>query len=338
MHRYVMLVWLFAVAAFAPVRGQIGEEMPICFEGLLNPTFYSEWFTSVDLLYWRVREEGLRFESNAFKENSYSAYSSQAASKRPSKEMPHDFHTGFRFGIGGANRLAGWATEMYWTHLEGTSSAKIDSQNRSHWQFNFNTLDFQLNRIFYLNRLLEVKVFLGVEAGWIHQKRKIKLLDQLWTSETTFFKQSTRKDTSSYQGIGPRLGAAFDWYLCRGFSLYANGAAAVWFGKFNLHHRLNDEKREFYASFYSESDLKRDSIFGNRYRDSSTLSSRKHRYNSQYLIDVSAGLQWHGLVYDELDLYVMLGYEYYRIFNQNKVGGSGDLIFDGVTLSASLSI
>lgn len=300
----------------------------------------TQWVASAEALYWRVKEQGLEFGPSLFVEVEMIDEISIAEYEHTAKSIPREFHWGGRFGISRENRLSGWGFEAYWTHLVGNCSSQIASQNRAKWRLQFDTLDLHLGYVFYLNRCLQMKGIFGLEAAWIQQKISSEWLDRLLTQSNLFFREVEKHNRSSYSGIGPKIGLIADWQICGNWNLYGSCTGAAWLGQFDLHHHtreptLSSSRLESLQAASANPFLRRQ--YGSLGSGSDSVSSHKHRQKTQYVVDAAIGIRWRDLLCDWYDLSLGVAYEYYRVFDQNQLEHSGDLIMDGLTLSGTLT-
>lgn len=300
----------------------------------------AEWVVSADALYWRVKEQGLKFGPSLFVEVEMIEQISMAEYEHTSKAIPREFHWGGRLGISRENRLSGWSLDGYWTHLVGSCSSQIASQNQAKWRFQFDTLDLHLGYLFYLNRCLQMKGIFGLEAGWIKQKISSEWLDKLLTQSDLLFRHVEKKNRSSYSGIGPKIGLLAEWQLCGNWNVYGSCTGAAWLGQFDLHHHkrepsLSSSQLESLQAASANPFLRRQ--HGHSENGSGSAFSHKHRQKTQYVIDAAIGIKWQDLFCNWYDISLGVAYEYYRIFDQNQLEHSGDLIMDGITLSGQVT-
>ena len=143
------------------------------------------------------------------------------------KEMDYEWQSGFKAGIGYNLSPDKWDLFLNWTcirpeahgnfHvgsgpsdlmlavladgiLQGNQIIIIVSEEaKANWHLNFNTLDFELGRDFYVGRYLSIRPFAGLKAGILHQKFLVKY------HRNTEFDVVTTYPRDSFRFIYPTL-------------------------------------------------------------------------------------------------------------------------------------
>ena len=221
-------------------------------------------FLTADALFWRAQESGLSFASKT------DATSSSYLGKGEVKELNFKWDYGFRTGIGYQIPHGRWDTYFNYTWfrdkakgkasaggsklLPNFSSAAANTQSisaqpgvygtstptvlkaKAHWDLYLNVLDWELGKTFVPGHWFSFRPFASIKAAWIHQQYDIDYFGFQNNTYDLFVKMK-----NNYWGVGPRGGFNSQFWICKGFSIYANTAVSLIYGKFNIRH---DEDRK----------------------------------------------------------------------------------------------
>lgn len=106
---------------------------------------------------------------------------------------------------------------------DGFGPPALTSAN-SKWKQNFNVLDVELGRNFFISRFITLRPFFGLKFDWI----KEEFHDQLF-SNTTNFQSIDLKRLERAFGVGIRAGLDTVWHFTKNWGLYGDFAAtALW--------------------------------------------------------------------------------------------------------------
>ncbi|HSX04074.1 MAG TPA: Lpg1974 family pore-forming outer membrane protein [Rhabdochlamydiaceae bacterium] len=121
-------------------------------------------------------------------------------------------------------------------------SAAVYGNISGKWHLQFNVVDLELGRNFYISRRLMLRPHFGLKGGWQEQKFSIFLSNGitnltsgpvLTTVFTTAANESMKQKLNDW-GIGPRAGLNTAWHLSREFSLLGNIALTGYFERFTV--------------------------------------------------------------------------------------------------------
>jgi len=170
---------------------------------------------------------------------------------------------------------------------------------KSNFDADYQAVDLELARSYFMSSKLSVRPHLGVKSTWIDLDQIVTYSFPANTSHPGFDFKS--KDYNRFWGVGPRLGLDSKWHLGYGFSFFGEVSTALLYGYFKV------KRKEFYpAGIFSEEG-------GNIYN----IDNKFHLYVpflSYYL-----GLCWEGYVnHKKQHITLNLGYEtqYYWRINQ----------------------
>lgn len=275
------------------------------------------WFLFAEFLYWRVHEGGLFYGPGMFEQVTDDCGCVTTEVVEDASKHPKNFswNPGFRIGLGQLHTWNCWDFEAYWTHINGHASGKMDSDNHTRWNLQFNVVDAFFIRDFKAQHLLFSPIF-GLRGAFISQKQKSHEVDIMNVPNDTFTINVCQDNKQHFNGVGPLIGLWTEIDFCHCFKAYAEVSGAAIFGKFTVNCK---EKGSFL--------------------DVQNCSNcRKHPRNCQFVVDAAAGFGWEPcFCRDRIDLLLSIGYEYHQYFDHNYLGCSGDLTLQGLTCSAKIS-
>lgn len=196
------------------------------------------------------------------------------------------------------------------------------------WTLDFNTLDLILARSTFSTKKIVLTPYLAFRGSFIHQRFATSYSQGEFINEVGTNIESVKMTMrNSFDGWGLRPGFNTSWFLTKNWSLYANGAVSLLFGRFstNEHAKMtSDSNRNFITSH--------DSFFQNAFE-----------------IDMGLGTRWEMFFEDGKRRFAFsAGYETMSWFEQNQLfnyyfidrapgegqPSQGDLGIQGINLSA----
>lgn len=295
------------------------------------PACCGKGFISADLLYWRAFQGGLDdcFPTEDIDEiSSYGNIISKFSGR--GKDPHYQWDPGFRIGTG-YEFTGGWDIAVFWTHFHSKSDENHFNHHRRQWKLDFDVVDLVIGRGFDLGSCFTLRPFGGLRGARIRQKLSTNLRgreNSYFDSSSTIIENDSFSGYSLFShfptssadaknrllGIGPLIGVEADLNLGCGFSFYANASFAVLYG--NFHVRFKDFEE-----------------FG----DVATYCNVKHNSHAcQSVVDAGLGIRWE-TCYCKSIVWLQLGLEHHRYFNQNRFGHYGDLCLDGGNFSAGFA-
>ncbi len=226
-----------------PVRPQVREErepeVPYYPRGGFQAPRGHFFFTG-EWLYWRTRQEGMEFAT--------------------SKKVEFDFQSGFRVGLGVHLPYDRWEMYVNYTRFNPDGSKSVHgsfyplflfegagaqgpsvAEARAHWKIEFQNLDIEISRAFYLAKTLVLRPFFGLKGAWIDQSAHMRY-EGGFIPAGQIFRTHFKND---FKGAGPLIGVESNWLVGAGFSFFGDVAAALVVGHFDneqQQHQLDGAK------------------------------------------------------------------------------------------------
>lgn len=232
---------LFASAPPAPQQQPLQEGQIYPETGFQAPR--GHMYVTADYLYWRTRQEGMEYATG--------------------KSLKFEFNSGFRVGLGVHMPHDGWDIYVNYTHFypehshsahgsfyplflfEGTglpdSQGPIVSEAHVKWNIEFQSVDVEIGRAYYIAKTLTFRPFIGLKGAWIDQLAKIHYEGGFIPAGQAF----RTHFENDFKAAGPLLGIESNWQLGAGFSLFGDIAAALMVGHFDNdqeQHQLNNSE------------------------------------------------------------------------------------------------
>lgn len=221
------------------------------------------WFITADVLYWQARVCGTEY-----------AYSDDGPSanypiKGDTKTASFDWEWGLRVGLGYNLDYDGWdiRTRYTWFDTSGSGSINAGLNNsiiplrgssaitttpgsttnqfifctsaNSTYDFEYNAIDLEMGRAYFVSRDLSFRPHWGLKTAWIDQQQNTYYTGGTPANNNVGLQGNTVtiKDESDFWGLGPRVGVDTQWHLGNGFSFFGNVAGALLFGSFDVTHK-----------------------------------------------------------------------------------------------------
>lgn len=206
-------------------------------------------YTTVEFLYWKAIQDGLCYADSGV---AVVPGTSVSSGKVHRPDFP--WRPGFRVGLGYYPPLDGWDLYANYTFFRSSSTDRAKSSvgnmvpvgmyfpgltslsvnqvtaARSHWDLNFNSVDLELGRGFYLSRFLSFRLFAGLKFTWQDQELSNKYnANQVTIGNSTLAGIARSKHDQNLWGVGIRFGGNGNWYIYRSLSIATKVAVSgVW--------------------------------------------------------------------------------------------------------------
>lgn len=196
-------------------------------------------FVTGEFIYWTVREDHLGFVL------------AQSNSKGSLAHPDWKFSPGFKVGLGMLFDHDGWDIYANYTFLrphditkEVKSSSErvlidnvwifnigaaqtIYQQAFTKWDLNFNVVDLELGRNFFISRYLQLRPYFGLKGTWQEQEARVAFHGTASNVPTT----NVSENKIDMWGVGLLAGLDTAWHFSKSFSLVGEVAAsALWEG------------------------------------------------------------------------------------------------------------
>lgn len=213
-------------------------------------------FITAEFIYWAVRQDHLGFvaslPSDLTNVNSFNR--GKILHPRWSIEP------GFRVGIGWVSCFDGWDFTFNYTWLRPRTKTRkatpdtnftledafftfgnliteetnpiVITEETGKWRLNFNVIDFEWGRNFYISQCLYLRPHFGLKGTWQDQHFKATALATQEVSSQTLDLSALGKHRIDWWGIGPRAGLESAWHFTKCFSILGEVAATALWGKF----------------------------------------------------------------------------------------------------------
>lgn len=211
------------------------------------------FFLSFDILYWQSRIGGTEY---AYTDDSPTGV--KPVNGRV-KEMDFNWDWGLRAGIGYNFDHGDWDIYANFTYFTNNSSTMVTGglngsviplrgslavtestannfqfyyaqKATAQYKFQFDRVDLELGRNFFVARDLSFRPHIGLVTAWINQAETVRYTGGALLGGNTV----QVKDKCDFWGIGPRAGMNSNWYLTDGFSIFGNISAALVYGQFSV--------------------------------------------------------------------------------------------------------
>lgn len=302
------------------------EEVESCLP--CQPACWGQGFVSADLLYWRAFNSGLNtcipISTSDIVTSNGSIFSKFSGKSR----NPHfEWNPGFRISAGYEAPSRNWDIVASWAHFYSKAHESENNENRRHWNLTFDAIDLVAGYNADLCSYFVLRPFGGLRAARIDQKMHTSHASSFTSySSTSYYSSSSYYSSTSgenlfqasnkqkFSGIGPLIGLEAVIDTCYGFSVYGSLSVSWLYGNF---HVLLEESNEFAEGFNSS-------------------KIRSHLDANVAATDAALGVRWQTCICKNMQLILQLGLEHHRYFDYNRLGGYGDLSFDGANFSAGI--
>ena len=231
-----------------------------CYATLPSARMYPEdcWgvIISVDALLWQghIGGAGIAIETK----NTTDFFN--AVSQSRVRNLDFDWDWGVRVGLGLNGACDSWETMLVWTYWDTDASRTLTSDEtntnyptwghpartfnqragsgKGKWKMEYNILDLENGKHFFVSRCLSLKPHAGLRTTWINQKDydiTYTDLSPQTNPVTTTFHSITQQDRS--WGIGIRGGLDMQWTLGCGLSLFSNYAGSLLYSYHSVKHQ-----------------------------------------------------------------------------------------------------
>lgn len=315
-------------------------------------TRYADPFITADFIYWKAQEDGLDYAFNG----TTSLVSN--AGKGRSRHPNFRYEPGFKVGAGLKFRHDGWDIFTQYTRLnvnrhhghhsvsssaDGTSEAQSNitmpyggdlvtfwtDSAKTRWSFNFNVIDLELGRNFWVSKWLTMRPFVGLKFDWTTQRFRTEYdgvsgnyIDDNVGGGLVTGSDVTMKMKQNQWAAGLRAGLNTTWYLWRHWCVF--GELAVSGMANNFHSKRHDTVSTPAGIAWTQNNFS---------RRTNPLTA---------ILEWSLGFRFETAFHnDDYMFQLQAGWEEQLWFNENQfplfpnAGSGGNLSFQGLTVKAA---
>lgn len=269
-------------------------------------------------------------------------------------QQSFDYTPGFKVGLGWAfDYHDNWdmAAEYTWLHSNTTNSgaqttggtgylrtwgipqSTIDGGTQaynsfsSNWRVNFDIVDLNMGRWYYVGTDLTFRTFVGLRGAWIRQNHNVTYTNNGTVANTGVILTNSVSDRLQSWAVGPEVGLSTKWMLGEGFRIYGNAEADLLYTDYT---RISHSETSTTPSI-----------------GWAPNTSNNHLGTVRPHMDLELGFGW-GSYFDNNNWYIDLaaGYDFQVFFAQNMFShpvssiqvankiNAGNLYLQGLTITA----
>ncbi len=214
---------------------------------------------TVDFIYWTAREDNLEF---AYKESVQTlGNATTVTSKGRTFDPDWNFRPGFKIGFGILQDHDGWDVYANYTWFRGRSTKKTVTSDSpaterispvggvtaagglssiekmsANWDLDFNTVDLELGRNFFISKYLKLRPHFGLKGSWIDQDYTV---DTTGSFDTMSSLGQSKNEIDTW-GIGIRAGLDTAWHMTRCFSFLGDIAVSALWERFEVNGKASN--------------------------------------------------------------------------------------------------
>jgi len=291
-----------------------------------------DFFTWGSFIYWQAMGEHLALGIlPSVPEDNYS-YTQKIY------DMDFDWKPGFKVGIGTSTDYDHWDFCAEYTWLHGSNSKRYSPDPTlfiqvprhldyemwanslyAKWDIDFDILDVELARSYYVGTKYSFRTHFGVRAAWLNQEYK----ENIYVLESGphgagpnwwYYTGKTRN-----WGVGPRIGVDINWMFTEGFRFFSNAASSILYSRY----RITEKEVNVYSATTSAFE---------------TIYQKNTFHALRPTLEMLGGFGWGTYLGDgEYHFDISAAYEFHIFWNQESMRFNdmkGDLSLNGLTVTA----
>lgn len=217
----------------------------------------SDTFVNVDFIWWKTYIDGMEYAQTGVSDGGFAVTSSSGTSSGSAQIPNFVFQPGVKVGLGWHfDKHEGWDMCLNWTYLAsdsqsssvntyagegsgmksvqfinlptGTATVMDLSSASNKWKQDFNVIDLEMGRDFFLSRYLTMRPFVGFKSAWVHETTTNTLVPVHQTGITSVITHNTEH----MWGIGIRTGMNTGWHITKNWLFYGDLALSNLWGSF----------------------------------------------------------------------------------------------------------
>ncbi len=269
-----LLALTMTPALFSDNSGNLDEKSPLAqtnLRGRLQPRSESAsvdkgWTADVSFLYWNAKVDGYEFADKVNLTGTSVGGSPTFIDAKGKIEAPSfdNWDPGVQVGLGYIfPQREQWSIHLGWTHLNTDTHRSLSTDDptlssellvpilipfltgtaangaSAHWSMDFDTLDLELGRNFYVGKWLSCKPTVGLRAAWIDQHFRVKYDSIYITSSGHFPFGQFFRCNQNFSGIGLRFGTDLQFYIARDWSILGNLSGSLLWGSIDIKEKAS---------------------------------------------------------------------------------------------------
>lgn len=223
----------------------------------------SDVFATFDFIWWKTAISGTEYAFTGTTDNgNFVAFGSSTGSGRV-KRPELDFEPGFKLGLGVNFEHDGWDLYANYTFLSGpneknsvaaatgTGAGALTyttfntgvaqtltvASDSCKWDQDFNVVDLELGRNFFISRFLTLRPHAGFKTGWLLDKGVFTIVPNPVQDGTNAANRISAINSTRSQhlwGLGIRWGMDTGWHVTKNWSFYADFAFTTLWSDFHI--------------------------------------------------------------------------------------------------------
>ena len=207
------------------------------------------FYVSIDPLLWQAHMSGVPIAIET-----HDSTSLFGVCRNKVRNLDFDFDWGVRLGLGINTNHDAWDLLFQWTHwrtdgkrnfspsrngaafpIQGTPAQTLFQYSKkveSKWDLDYDLLDLENGRAFYVSKCMTLRPFGGLRSAWIKQSLNVDYKDIPVDVQDPISpnNQHSVEKSDRFWGIGIRGGLDIQWGLFYDFSFFTNQAASLLYG------------------------------------------------------------------------------------------------------------
>ncbi len=223
----------------------------------------TDTFITADFIWWRTNIEAMEYAYGGVSNNGTLVTAGTSTAQQSAQNPDFQYDPGVKVGLGWHFDHDGWDMTAGWTYLasgtQGNSTsafagsgagmttvqpvALTDGTNvpmnvttaASKWKQDFNVIDLELGRDFFLSRYLTMRPHLGFKTAWIHETTTNTFTPVAGTVDSTvdnFVTGASLYNNEHMWGLGIRTGFDTGWHISKNWMIYGDLAFTNLWGRF----------------------------------------------------------------------------------------------------------
>lgn len=222
----------------------------------------SDTFLTAEFIYWRTYIDAMEYAYGGVADGGFAVPVGSSVSKGSARTPDFSFEPGVKVGLGFHPDHDGWDVYANWTFL--SSDTEHNSKNNfagsgsgmttvqsvfytngsqgpvpvssasSSWKQDFNVIDLELGRDFFISHRLTLRPQIGLKSAWVHETTTSKFgLDGAPNDGGGVVTGIQMKNTEHMWGIGIRAGVDSGWHFTKHWMIYGDLAVTNLWGTFH---------------------------------------------------------------------------------------------------------